>query len=314
VRAEYETAAGHAPLFAMPFHGAVQIISRSSTMHGLERRLVRFLRLHRATLCRFSCLIHEGCGPDPAGFSGPYSGVLCHPFEGHCCRPSAPDTSTTALAARKSTSCSLVGLSLGDRRSFGPLSCTYVISFPGPHSELPVSLFSLVHRDRHSRPARAPVHAPAHLPSLVASPITHTPGRSESTRLCAPRGGCCRFVVRSAGSLVGRLSTTGWAVLASSQPQDFARGDARWFREQGCRMRQCDMRATAKASDGMLLSGVPIRGCRSPLPPGPTSAFPEIGLGLLPTATGGRATGTPTSVTALGGILVGDSRVEAGAS
>ena len=69
-----------------------------------------------------------------------------------------------------------------------------------------------------------------------------------------------------------------------------------------------------KASDGMLLSGVPIRGCRSPLPPGPTSAFQEIGLGLLPTATGGRATGTPTSVTALGGILVGDSRVEAGAS
>ena len=79
-------------------------------------------------------------------------------------------------------------------------------------------------------------------------------------------------------------------------------------------MRQCDMRATAKASDGMLLSGVPIRGCRSPLPPGPTSAFPEIGLGLLPTAAGERATGTPTSVTALGGILVGDSRVEAGAS
>ncbi len=81
-------------------------------------------------------------------------------------------------------------------------------------------------------------------------------------------------------------------------------------------MRQCDMRATAKASDGMLISGVPIRGCLSPLPPGPTSAFQEIGLGLsrLPTATGGRATGTPTSVTALGGILVGDSRVEAGAS
>ena len=259
MRAEYEIAAGHAPLFAMPFYSAVQITVRSSTTHGLERRLVRFLRLHRATLCRFSCLIHEGCGPDPAGFSGPYSSVLCHPFEGHCCRPSAPDTSTTALAALKSTSCSLVGLSLGDRRSFGPLSRTYVISFPDPHSELPVSLFSLVHRDRHSRPARAPVHAPAHLLSLVASPIMHTPGRSESTRLCAPRGGCCRFVVRSAGSLVGRLATTGWDVLASSKLQDFARGDARWFREQGCRMRQCDMRATAKASDGMLISGVPIR-------------------------------------------------------
>ncbi len=86
---------------------------------------------------------------------------------------------TLALAALtgKSTSCSLVGLSLGDRRSFGSLSCTYAISFTGPHSELPVSLLSVVHRDRHrdTRPARAPVHAPAHLPSLVASPITHTP-------------------------------------------------------------------------------------------------------------------------------------------
>ena len=175
-------------------------------MHCLERSLARFLRLHRATLCRFSCLIHEGCGPDPAGFSGPYSSVLCLPFDGHCCRPSAPDTSTTALTALKSTSCSIVGLSLGDRRSFGPLSCTSIISFSGPHSELPVSSYSLVHRDRHSRPARAPVHAPAHLPSHVASPITQTPARSESARQSAPRGGCCRFVLRSAeGSLVSRL-------------------------------------------------------------------------------------------------------------
>ncbi len=45
-------------------------------------------------------------------------------------------------------------------------------------------------------------------------------------------------------------------------------------------MRQCDMRATAKASGGMLISGVPIRGCRSALPLGPTFAFQEIGLGL----------------------------------
>ncbi len=78
------------------------------------------------------------------------------------------------------------------------------------------------------------------------------------------------------------------------------------------------MRATAKASlaDGMLISAVPIRGYRSPVPPGPTSAFQEIGLGLrlLPTATGGRATGTPTSVTALGGILVGDSPAGPGRS
>ena len=183
----------------LAFHGAVQIISRSSPTHDLERRLVQFLRLHRATLGLLSCLIPEGCGPDAAGFSGPYSSVLCHPFERHCCRPSALDTSTTALTALKSTSCSIMGLSLGDRRSFGPLSCTYVISFPGPHSELPVSSFSPVHRDRHSRPARAPGHAPAHRPPHVASPITHTPARSESTRLCAPRGGCCCFVVRSAG-------------------------------------------------------------------------------------------------------------------
>jgi len=38
-----------ATLFA--FHGAVRIIARSSPTHCLERRLVRFLRLHRATLC-----------------------------------------------------------------------------------------------------------------------------------------------------------------------------------------------------------------------------------------------------------------------
>ena len=169
-------------------------------MHCLERRLVRFLRLHRATLGLFSCLIPEGCGPDPAGFSGPYSSIRCHLFDANWCRPSALDTSTTALAALKSTSLLHHGWSQpGDRRAFGPLSCTYVISFSGPHSELPVSSVSLVYRDRHSRPARAPVHAPAHLPSHVASPITHTPARSESARLCAPRGGCCHFVVRSTG-------------------------------------------------------------------------------------------------------------------
>ena len=56
--------------------------------------------------------------------------------------------------------------------------------------------------------------------------------------------------------------------------------------------RQCDVCATAKASDAMLLSGVPIPGCRSPLPLGPTSAFQEIGLGLLPTSASGRATGS----------------------
>ncbi len=97
----------------------------------------------------------------------------------------------------------------------------------------------------------------------------------------------------------------------------------------GCQMRQCDMRATACAkaprSDLACLlqviseSGLPIlSGCLSPLPLGPAFAFQEIGLGLLPTATGGRATQAVTqptseSVTALlvGGILVpgrGDGR------
>ncbi len=52
----------------------------------------------------------------------------------------------------------------------------------------------------------------------------------------------------------------------------------------------------------MLLSGVPIPGCHSPgpLPLGPTFAFQEIGLGLLPTAAGGTGHWQPTSVTALG--------------
>jgi len=40
-----------ATLFA--FHGAVQIIARSSPTHGLERRLVRFFRLQCATLLIF---------------------------------------------------------------------------------------------------------------------------------------------------------------------------------------------------------------------------------------------------------------------
>ena len=45
------------------FNGAVQITARSSPMHGLERRLVRFLRLHRATLC---CADFRVCYPRAA--------------------------------------------------------------------------------------------------------------------------------------------------------------------------------------------------------------------------------------------------------
>ena len=136
--------------------------------------------------------------------------------------------------------------------------------------------------------------------------------RSESARLCAPRGGCCRFVMRSAGpsrqqTCDGRLGCGGIptaGTLLAAMFVCFGMPNAVW--------RQCDVRATAKASDGMLLSGVPIPGCRSPLPLGPTFAF-QIGLGL---ANRRRREGNwqPTSVTALGGILVGDGRVAAGVS
>ena len=160
-----------------------------------------------------------------------------------------------------------------------------------------MSSFSLVHRDRHSRPARAPVHAPAHLPSHVASPIMQTPARSESTILSAPRGGRCRLLMRSAGLQPGfprqqtcdeRLGCGGIPTAARlcspAMLVCFGMPNAVW--------RQCHVCATAKASDRMLLSGVPIPGCRSPLPLGPTSAFQEIGLGLLPTYASGRATGS----------------------
>ena len=144
---------------------------------------------------------------------------------------------------------------------------------------------------------------------------SRTPRRrpgSESARLCAPRGGCCRFVMRSAGPYrqqtcddrlgCGGIPTAG--TLLEAMLVCFGMPNAVW--------RQCDVRATAKASDGMLLSGVPIPGCRSPLPLGPTFAF-QIGLGL---ANRRRREGhwQPTSVTALGGILVGDGRVAAGVS
>jgi len=176
----------------------------------------------------------------------------------------------------------------GDLRSFGPLSCTYVISFPGPHSQLPVSSFSPVHRDRHSRPAPPERLSMPRLISHVASrrQSRTPPVRSESARLSAPRGGCCRFVMRSAGSsrqqvcddllgCVGILTATGlcsWRCSFVSGAHGMP--NAAW--------RQCDVRATATASDGMLLSGVPILGCCSPPPLGPTFAIQEIGLGLLP--------------------------------
>jgi hypothetical protein len=54
-------------------HGAVQTISRSSPTHGLERRFVRFLRLHRDTLliCVFGGLpVDQIPGPFKLGSVG----------------------------------------------------------------------------------------------------------------------------------------------------------------------------------------------------------------------------------------------------
>jgi hypothetical protein len=62
-----------------------------------------------------------------------------------------------------------------------------------------------------------------------------TPARSESTSLSAPRGGRCRLLMRSAGSLVSRLVTTGWAVVVSPPPRDFA--PRRCSFVSGCQMR-----------------------------------------------------------------------------
>ena len=100
---------------------------------------------------------------------------------------------------------------------------------------------------------------------------------------------------------------TGWAVLASSQPRDFAHDDARLC--FGSRDAECASVTCAplqKASDGMLISGMPIPGCRWALPLRPTFAFQEIGLGLLPTAARRReGHRQPTSVTTLGGPAAG---------
>ena len=80
--------------------------------------------------------------------------------------------------------------------------------------------------------------------------------------------------------------------------------------ERDAECTQCGASVTCaplqKASDGMLISGMPIPGCHSPLPLGSTIAFQENGLGLLPTAARGREDHRqPTSVTTLGGPAAG---------
>ena len=213
----------------------MQITARSSPTHGLERRLVRFLRLPRATLCRFSCLIPEGCRPDPAGFSGPYSSVLCLPFDGHCCRPSALDTSTTTLTALKSTSCSIVGLSLGDRsilRAAQP-HIRHIVPWPALRASSELVLPS------PSRPAQQT--CPSACPCPGSSPITRRfadhahPGGLLNRPFCArPVADAAALYCARQGHLVSRLVTTGWAVVVSPPPGLCSR---RCSSVSGCRMR-----------------------------------------------------------------------------
>ena len=116
------------------------------------------------------------------------------------------------------------------------------------------------------------------------------------------------------GSLVSRLVTTGWAVLAPSQPRDFqvARedSDARLFRDAICASVTCAPVRSIRwhAALGRAHTRLPL--CSA------TWAHFCISTNR-PRAVANRrrrrAT-QPTSVTALGGISVGDGRVAAGVS
>ena len=157
----------------------------------------------------------------------------------------------------------------------------------------------------------------SHRTSLCRSRTPRRPRRSESAHLCAPRGGCCRFVMRSAGpsrqqTCDGRLGCGGIptaGTLLAAMFVCFGMPNAVW--------RQCDVRATAKASDGMLLSGVPIprAGCRSPIlfHLGPLLHFKKSASGCCqPPPAGGPLAADLSNCTRR--ISVGDGRVAAGAS
>ena len=175
------------------------------------------------------------------------------------------------------------------------LHIRHIVPWPALRAFSELVLPSTSRPAQQTCPSACPCYAPAHLPSHVALPIMQAPARSESTSLSAPRGGRCRLLMRSAG--FPRQQTcddrpgcggilTAARLCSAAMLVCFGMPNAVW--------RQCDVCATAKASDAMLLSGVPIPGCRSPLPLGPTSAFQEIGLasGLLPTSASGGATGS----------------------
>ena len=91
-------------------------------------------------------------------------------------------------------------------------------------------------RPSTSRPAQQT--CPSACPCPGSSPITRRfadrahPGGGLNRPACArPVAGAAALYCAQQGSLVSRLVTTGWAVLASSQPRDFARDDVRLFRD-----------------------------------------------------------------------------------
>jgi hypothetical protein len=144
------------------------------------------------------------------------------------------------------------------------LHIRHIVPWPALRASSELVLPSTSRPAQQTCPSACPCPGSSPITHRIASPITHTAARSESARLSALRGGCCRFVVRSAGfprqqTCDDRLGCGGILTAA---------GLCSWRCSfvSGCRMRcrrQCDVRATAKASDGMLLSGVPIPGCRS---------------------------------------------------
>ena len=82
------------------------------------------------------------------------------------------------------------------------------------------------------------------MPRLISHHTSHlqsrTPRRDQNRPACArPVAGAAALECAQQVYLVSRLVTTGWAVLASSQPRDVASGDARLPRDAKCASATC---------------------------------------------------------------------------
>ncbi len=137
--------------------------------------------------------------------------------------------------------------------------------------------------------------------------------RSESARLCAPRGGCCRFVMRSAGS--SHQQTCDDRLWWYAHRRDFARGDARLFRDP-CRMR-CGASVTCAPLRRRQMACC-SRACPYPAAAllchlGPLLHFKKSASGCCqPPPAGGPLAADLSNCTRR--VSVGDGRVSAGVS